>query len=69
MPPTTKYEKVAPYYDIPEKKILAIEHPMVVKNIDNAIKTFGRVPPFKRVSFLHDLFAARFYLYIASQAL
>lgn len=32
----------APIYAIPQKEVVAVEHPMVIKNIDNALKTFGR---------------------------
>lgn len=40
----------APYFEAPPQKIVAVEHPFVVKNVDNALKTFGRDPNFQRVS-------------------
>ena len=32
----------APVYTVPGKEIVAVEHPMIIKNIDNGLKTFGR---------------------------
>ena len=32
----------APVYKVPAKEIVAVEHPMIIKNIDNALQTFGR---------------------------
>lgn len=39
----------APTFTVPERDIVAVEHPMVVKNVDNALKTFGKAWPFKEV--------------------
>lgn len=39
----------APRYIVPRREIVAVEHPMVVKNIDNALKTFGTGVPLKEV--------------------
>ncbi len=39
----------APIFKVPSRKIIAVEHPMVVQNIDNGIKTFGNSRPFQRV--------------------
>lgn len=40
----------APYFEAAPLKIVAVEHPCVVKNTDNGLKTFGRNPNFERVS-------------------
>jgi general transcription factor 3C polypeptide 5 (transcription factor C subunit 1) len=45
----------APAYKVPPRKVVAVEHPMVIKNLDNGLKTFGTNRPFERVSsFLFD---------------
>jgi general transcription factor 3C polypeptide 5 (transcription factor C subunit 1) len=36
-------EKAAPTYRIPRRELGAVEIPAVVKNVDRAIKAFGRV--------------------------
>jgi hypothetical protein len=42
----------APTYPIHGREVIAVEHPMVIKNLDNGLKTFGRHgKPFARVSF------------------
>lgn len=32
----------APVYVVPSRVIAAVEHPLVIKNVDKAIQTFGR---------------------------
>ena len=39
----------APSYIVPQRDIVAVEHPMIVKNIENGLKTFGTAIPFKQV--------------------
>ncbi len=39
----------APIYTIPNTEVAAVEIPAVVKNIDRAIKAFGRVASFEHV--------------------
>ncbi|KUJ06699.1 uncharacterized protein LY89DRAFT_632534 [Mollisia scopiformis] len=39
----------APTLRVPAKQIIAVEHPMIVQNLDNGIKTFGRNHPFERI--------------------
>jgi hypothetical protein len=39
----------APYFEAPQQKIVAVEHPFVIRNVDNGIKSFGRDPNFQRV--------------------
>lgn len=38
-----------PVLKVPARQIIALEHPMIIKNLDNGIKTFGRNHPFQRV--------------------
>ncbi len=42
-------DDAAPRYSIPAKRLIAVEHPLVVKDVDKAIKTFGRSASFKTV--------------------
>lgn len=42
----------APVFEVEPRKIVAVEHPMVVKNLENGIRTFGNNRPFIRVSLL-----------------
>jgi general transcription factor 3C polypeptide 5 (transcription factor C subunit 1) len=44
------YSSSAPNFTIPTRQIVAVEHPMVVKNIDKGLKTFGCFGPSKQVS-------------------
>ncbi|RKF56549.1 General transcription factor 3C polypeptide 5 [Erysiphe neolycopersici] len=47
---TTTSVTTANSYEIPPlRKIVAVEHPMIIKNLDNGIKTFGTNHPFERV--------------------
>jgi len=39
----------APCLEIAPRDVVAVEHPMIVKNIDNALKTFGVGDPFEKV--------------------
>lgn len=43
-------QRPSPILEINPRKVVAVEHPMIIKNIDNGIKTFGHVRPFERVS-------------------
>lgn len=45
-----KGQRRAPVYSVPDRGVVAIEHPMIVKNIDKALRTFGTNRPFRRVS-------------------
>jgi general transcription factor 3C polypeptide 5 (transcription factor C subunit 1) len=45
----------APTLEVAKREVVAVEHPMVVKDLDNALKTFGRGVettgrPYRRVS-------------------
>ncbi|KAL3422939.1 RNA polymerase III transcription factor [Phlyctema vagabunda] len=44
----------APIFPIPLRDIVAVEHPMIIKNIDNGMKTFGHGHPFQRIIDSHD---------------
>ncbi|KAK2624008.1 hypothetical protein QTJ16_006642 [Diplocarpon rosae] len=39
----------APVFQIPSREITAVEHPMIIRNLENGIKTFGRNRPFTRI--------------------
>lgn len=43
-------DKSAPTYQIPSTRLAALEHPCVVMDLDNAMKTFGSQPQFQSVS-------------------
>ena len=40
----------APTLEVASREVVAVEHPAIIQNLDNAIKTFGRNHPFERVS-------------------
>jgi hypothetical protein len=39
-----------PVLGIDGRNVVAVEHPMIIKNIEKGIKTFGQGRPFNRVS-------------------
>ncbi|KAI1266705.1 hypothetical protein F5Y18DRAFT_382344 [Xylariaceae sp. FL1019] len=39
----------APVYDVPSRKIVAIEHPCIVMNLDNGLQSFGSRPNFRKL--------------------
>ncbi|KAI1771854.1 hypothetical protein F4818DRAFT_192179 [Hypoxylon cercidicola] len=39
----------APVFDVPDRKIVAIEHPCVVMNLDKGLSTFGPEPDFQKL--------------------
>ncbi len=39
----------APILRVPAREIVAVEHPMIVKNIDNGLKTFGAATALSQV--------------------
>ena len=43
---------VAPVFDLPSRKVVAIEHPCVVLNLDKGLDVFGPSPEFHTVSLL-----------------
>jgi general transcription factor 3C polypeptide 5 (transcription factor C subunit 1) len=40
----------APEFELGTREVFAVEHPAIIQNLDNGIKTFGRNHPFERVS-------------------
>lgn len=42
-------EASAPTYTIPSREVVAVEHPMIIQNLENGIKTFGRAPNWSKV--------------------
>ncbi len=48
--PEPEPEQFAPEFEIGTREVFAVEHPAIIQNLDNGIKTFGRDQPFERVS-------------------
>lgn len=46
----------APVYTFKPREVVAVEHPMVIHNIDNGLKTFGRTPAFREVRLFFMMF-------------
>jgi general transcription factor 3C polypeptide 5 (transcription factor C subunit 1) len=44
------HDDTAPVYTIPSRRLGALEHPMIIKNLDKGIKTFGQHNAFQAVS-------------------
>ena len=42
----------APTYVIPPRRLGALEHPMIIKNLDKGMKTFGQNNSFQSVRFV-----------------
>lgn len=42
----------APRYPIPARKLGALEHPLIIKDVDSGLRTFGPKPVLEAVSFL-----------------
>jgi general transcription factor 3C polypeptide 5 (transcription factor C subunit 1) len=40
----------APFYIVPHERVVSIEHPCIVRNFDNGIKSLGGEPQMKHVS-------------------
>ena len=54
--PEPEPEQFAPEFELGTREVFAVEHPAIIQNLDNGIKTFGRDQPFERVSLSHFLF-------------
>ncbi|CAJ2508261.1 Uu.00g094470.m01.CDS01 [Anthostomella pinea] len=39
----------APIFEVPERKIVAVEHPCILRNLDNGLNAFGPDPNFRRL--------------------
>lgn len=48
--PEPEPEQFAPEFELGTREVFAVEHPAIIQNLDNGIKTFGRDQPFERVS-------------------
>lgn len=42
----------APFYDLPQLSIVCVEHPFIIKNVDNAFKMLGGLPKIQSVQVL-----------------
>lgn len=40
----------APTFEVPKRKIIAVEHPCIVLNLENGLRSFGPRPDFHKVS-------------------
>jgi general transcription factor 3C polypeptide 5 (transcription factor C subunit 1) len=49
-PPPEPEPALAPEFEIGTREVVAVEHPAIIQNLDNGIKTFGDNQPFERVS-------------------
>jgi hypothetical protein len=45
-----KPDQYASAYKIPPRRLVAVEHPMIIKDVDKGIRTFGENPDYKSVS-------------------
>jgi len=45
--------ELAPEFKIAPREVVAVEHPAIIQNLDNGMKTFGTNQPFERVSIPH----------------
>ncbi|ORY71880.1 RNA polymerase III transcription factor IIIC subunit-domain-containing protein [Pseudomassariella vexata] len=48
-PPGGSKNDGAPYFEVPSRKIVSIEHPFIIQNLDNGIRSFGPNPNFHRL--------------------
>lgn len=46
----TSVRRVAPWYDVPRKDVVSIEHPCLIRNVDNGIKSLGGPLALNKVS-------------------
>ncbi|KAH7374197.1 RNA polymerase III transcription factor IIIC subunit-domain-containing protein [Cadophora sp. MPI-SDFR-AT-0126] len=47
--PARPKQTQAPIYKIAPREITAVEHPLIIQNLDNGLKTFGTNKPFERI--------------------
>ena len=40
---------MAPAYEVPQQRIVGVEHPCVIRNLDNAVRSLGGEPQIKHV--------------------
>ncbi|KAK8047669.1 transcription factor tau subunit sfc4 [Apiospora saccharicola] len=45
----TEADDIAPVYEVSQRKVVAIEHPCIIKNLDRGIKSFGPNPKFHKL--------------------
>ncbi|KAE9364185.1 hypothetical protein N431DRAFT_488810 [Stipitochalara longipes BDJ] len=48
-PEQEQEQELAPEFKIGTREVVAVEHPAIIQNLDNAIKTFGNNQPFERI--------------------
>ncbi|KAK8110495.1 Transcription factor tau subunit sfc1 [Apiospora kogelbergensis] len=47
--PRTEDDNIAPVYEVPTRKVIAIEHPCIIQDLDRGIKSFGSNPKFQKL--------------------
>ncbi|KAK8032432.1 hypothetical protein PG990_002166 [Apiospora arundinis] len=47
--PRTEADDIAPVYEVSTRKVIAIEHPCIIQNLDRGIKSFGSTPEFHKL--------------------
>ncbi|KAK7966081.1 uncharacterized protein PG986_000358 [Apiospora aurea] len=45
----TEADNIAPVYEVSQRKVVAIEHPCIIKNLDRGISSFGPNPKFHKL--------------------
>ncbi|KAK7910923.1 transcription factor tau subunit sfc4 [Apiospora marii] len=45
----TDADDIAPVYEVSQRKVVAIEHPCIIKDLDRGIKSFGPNPKFQKL--------------------
>lgn len=48
--PDTVAPMSAPTFEVPKRKIVAVDHPCIVLNLENGLRSFGSKPNFQKVS-------------------
>ena len=49
-PDTMENSPTARFYVVPQERVVSIEHPCIVRNFDNGVKSLGGEPQMKHVS-------------------
>ena len=48
--PDSNAPRSAPIFDVPERKVVAVDHPCIVINLEKGLRSFGPKPNFSKVS-------------------
>lgn len=47
----TSVSASAPTFEVPSRKIVAVDHPCILLNLENGLQSFGPKPNFQKVSY------------------